>query len=56
MLTNVMATELATTNIRINAIGPGFIETPMTAGIRQSPDWMDNVMMMTPMQRFRSAS
>ncbi len=52
MLTNVMATELATTNIRINAIGPGFIETPMTAGIRQSPDWMDNVMMMTPMQRF----
>lgn len=52
MLTNVMATELATTNIRINAIAPGFIETPMTAGIRQSPDWMDNVMMMTPMQRF----
>ena len=52
MLTNVMATELSATNIRINAIGPGFIETPMTAGIRQSPDWMDNVMMMTPMQRF----
>jgi glucose 1-dehydrogenase len=47
-----MATELSATNIRINAIGPGFIETPMTAGIRQSPDWMDNVMMMTPMQRF----
>lgn len=52
MLTNVMATELSTSNIRINAIGPGFIETPMTASIRQSPDWMDNVMMMTPMQRF----
>ena len=55
MLTNVFATELATKNIRVNAIGPGFIETPMTASIRQSPDWVQTVMQMTPMQRFGQA-
>jgi NAD(P)-dependent dehydrogenase (short-subunit alcohol dehydrogenase family) len=55
MLTTVFATELATKNIRVNAIGPGFIETPMTASIRQSPDWVATVMQMTPMQRFGQA-
>lgn len=55
MLTTVFATELATKNIRVNAIGPGFIETPMTAGIRQSPEWVQTVMQMTPMQRFGQA-
>lgn len=55
MLTNVFATELATKNIRVNAIGPGFIETPMTASIRQSPEWVETVMQMTPMQRFGQA-
>ena len=55
MLTTVFATELATKNIRVNAIGPGFIETPMTASIRQSPEWVQTVMQMTPMQRFGQA-
>jgi NAD(P)-dependent dehydrogenase (short-subunit alcohol dehydrogenase family) len=55
MLTNVFATELATKNIRVNGIGPGFIETPMTASIRQSPEWIETVMQMTPMQRFGQA-
>ena len=36
----------------MNAIGPGFIETPMTAGIRQSEEGVDMVMAMTPMSRF----
>jgi NAD(P)-dependent dehydrogenase (short-subunit alcohol dehydrogenase family) len=56
MLTQTVATEYSTSNIRVNAIGPGFIETPMTANIRQSPEWMDTVMQMTPMQRMGQAS
>ena len=55
MLTNTVATEYSTSNIRVNAIGPGFIETPMTANIRQSPEWMETVMQMTPMQRMGQA-
>ena len=56
MLTQTVATEYSTSNIRVNAIGPGFIETPMTANIRQSPEWMDTVMQMTPMQRMGQAN
>jgi NAD(P)-dependent dehydrogenase (short-subunit alcohol dehydrogenase family) len=56
MLTQTVATEYSTSNIRVNAIGPGFIETPMTANIRQSPEWMKTVMQMTPMQRMGQAN
>jgi NAD(P)-dependent dehydrogenase (short-subunit alcohol dehydrogenase family) len=35
MLTKVLATELAEHGITANAIGPGFIKTPMTANIDQ---------------------
>lgn len=55
MLTKTVAAEYSTSDIRVNAIGPGFIETPMTASIRQSPEWVETVMQMTPMQRFGEA-
>ena len=35
MLTKVLSLELAQYRIRVNAIGPGFIETNMTAVIKQ---------------------
>lgn len=33
------AVELAPKNIRVNAIAPGVVETPLTLPIKNSPDW-----------------
>jgi len=52
MLTQVMAAELSQLNIRVNAIGPGFIETPMTQNIRADNEGNMMVMSMTPMGRY----
>ena len=52
MLTQVMAAELSQLNVRVNAIGPGFIETPMTKNIRADNEGNMMVMSMTPMGRY----
>jgi NAD(P)-dependent dehydrogenase (short-subunit alcohol dehydrogenase family) len=52
MLTKSLAQELAPQGIRVNAIGPGFIETPMTARLRGDADRSRWAMDMTPMGRF----
>ena len=51
MLTKVLATELATSGIRVNAIGPGYIETPMTEMIQQDEALRRMVLSQTPMGR-----
>lgn len=54
MLTHVLALELVEHKIRVNAIGPGFIETPMTAAMNADPEGRSRMIDMTPMGRLGS--
>lgn len=51
MLTKSMAPELAKHGIRINAIGPGFFETSMTAVIRSDEEAEQAALAQVPMGR-----
>lgn len=50
-LTKAMAVELAPENIRVNAIAPTFLETPMTASFFADPQFRDWVLGRIPLGR-----
>ncbi len=52
MLTRVMALELAGKGIRVNAVAPGVMETPMTQTSRNDPERRAYLMKRIPLQRF----
>ena len=56
MLTKMAAMQLASEGIRVNAIGPGFIETNMTNIINVIPDAQQRVLEQVPMKRFGKPS
>jgi NAD(P)-dependent dehydrogenase (short-subunit alcohol dehydrogenase family) len=50
-LTKAMAVELAPENIRVNAIAPTFLETPMTASFFGDPEFRNWVVSRIPLGR-----
>jgi 2-dehydro-3-deoxy-D-gluconate 5-dehydrogenase len=50
-LTKSMAIDLAADNIQVNAILPGWIDTDLTAPVKQTPQY-DEIIMRTPAGRF----
>jgi len=50
-LTKAMAVELAPLGVRVNALAPTFIETPMTRSMLDDPDFSEFVKRMIPLGR-----
>jgi NAD(P)-dependent dehydrogenase (short-subunit alcohol dehydrogenase family) len=50
-LTKAMAVELAPNNIRVNAIAPTFLDTPLTAPFLAKPEFRDWVISRIPLGR-----
>ena len=50
-MTRALAHDLAHDGIRVNAIAPGVIETPMTVATRENPEAIGRFMAHTPMRR-----
>lgn len=50
-LTKVMAMEWAPWNIQVNAVAPGFFDTPLASGIKSNAESYNKLMMKSPMKR-----
>jgi NAD(P)-dependent dehydrogenase (short-subunit alcohol dehydrogenase family) len=55
MLTKGMAVALAPHGIRVNAIGPGTVNTPINANFFSMPGMVDRFLMRTPLGRIAEA-
>jgi NAD(P)-dependent dehydrogenase (short-subunit alcohol dehydrogenase family) len=55
-LVKTAATEWALDGVRVNAVGPGVVETPLTAPIKSNAAWYDAYAKKNPMQRWAQPS
>ena len=51
-MTKTLAYELAPSQIRVNAIAPGFVDTKFAAAVLKNDALLDEVLKMTPMKRY----
>jgi NAD(P)-dependent dehydrogenase (short-subunit alcohol dehydrogenase family) len=51
-MTKTLATELAPSKIRVNAIAPGFVDTRLASAILQNDELLKHVIARTPMGRY----
>ena len=51
-LTKSLAIAYASDSIRVNAVAPGWIETPLTQGLRDDPERSSAILDRTPMGRW----
>jgi NAD(P)-dependent dehydrogenase (short-subunit alcohol dehydrogenase family) len=54
-LVRTAATEWGEHGVRVNALGPGVIETPLTAPIKAQPDWYQAYANKNPLKRWAKA-